>query len=375
MPELDDESTTVSAAVPSIVVEAQEWRDLNMLFSAIAEASAGAGTPRDFMLALSFALQPVLPHDGIELLIPDTTGEQHYRLGLHGHGSLWADPALIISRDRFDSIRLFEAVGQALVRDGTTDPRGPIPLLTSVGGSEDPPRSLLAVQLKAVERPVGVLLLGSGGPGLYDESDLRLLDTVGSLVAARVDSFVLAWQLQLVRSQFEVMRHIPMHLSRIAEHLAGVPLLAEGTRRFVTEASALLPVNAIEFAVKLSDDARVAVVKPGVATALADLAQEPIEGTGVSRVVRGEIPYLLTSQSEPALSVLAVPLRVGGVIFGAMAMTAPGNDPFSRTDLAVAQQLADLIAPHFEIARRVPPPLFTPGWKRPSHRPDREKSS
>ena len=57
--------------------------------------------------------------------------------------------------------------------------------------------------------------------------------------------------------------------------------------------------------------------------------------------MRGQIPYLLTSQSDPALSVMAVPLRVGGTIFGAMAMTAPGTDPFSRTDLAVAQQLIE----------------------------------
>jgi len=45
-------------------------------------------------------------------------------------------------------------------------------------------------------------------------------------------------------------------------------------------------------------------------------------------------------------------------------MTSPGT-AFGRTDLAVAQQLADLVAPHFEVARRVAStPLFVPGWKR-----------
>lgn len=191
-----------------------------------------------------------------------------------------------------------------------------------------------------------------------------LLDTIGALIAPRVDVFVMDWQHQVLRGQFDMLRHIPMHLSRIAEELATTPLLGEATRRFVKSASELLPVNAIEFAVRLSNEGRVAVVKPGQATPLADLPQEPIEGTGVARVVRGEIPYLVSSQDSPPLSVLVVPLRVGGTIIGAMAMTSPGT-AFGRTDLAVAQQLADLVAPHFEVARRVAStPLFVPGWKR-----------
>lgn len=345
--------------------EEQEAHDLNALYSSVAEATAGAGTPRDFMLALSFAMQPLLPHDGLELIVGNETEDQHYRLGMHGHGPLWADPALILSREDFDPNRLFAGISQALIRDGDSDARGPLPRLTNVTGPDERSRSLMAVQLRVVERPVGYLLVGSAGPGLYDESDLVLLDTIAALVASRVLCFVVEWQYQVLRGQFDVLRHIPMHLSRIAEELATTPLLGEATRRFVQAVSALLPVNAVEFAVRLSNEGRVAVVKPGQTTPLADLPQEPIEGTGVARVVRGEIPYLLSSQETPPLSVLVVPLRVGGVVLGAMAMTSPGSTPFSRTDMAVAQQLADLVAPHFEIARRVASaPLFVPGWKR-----------
>lgn len=345
--------------------ESAEAEDLNALYRAVAEATAGAGTPRDFMLALSFAMQPLLPHDGIDLLVPSGSEDQHYRLGLHGHGPLWADPGLALGPEDFSPARLFGGISQALIRDGETDSRGPMPRLTNVSGPDETPRSLLGVQLRVVERPVGYLMVGSAGPGLYEESDLVLLDTVGALIAPRVHGFVLEWQHEVLRGQFDVLRHIPMHLSRIAEELATTPLLGEGTRRFVKSASALLPVNAVEFAVRLSNEGRVAVVKPGQQTPLADLPQEPIEGTGVSRVVRGEIPYLLSSQDSPPLSVLVVPLRVGGTILGAMAMTSPGSAAFSRTDLAVAQQLADLVSPHFELARRVATaPLFVPGWKR-----------
>ena len=126
--------------------------------------------------------------------------------------------------------------------------------------------------------------------------------------------------------------------------------------------------TALEFAVRLTDERRVAVVRPGAATPLADLPQEPIEGTGVAQVVRGELPYLLTAQDEGqgAVSVLVVPLRTGGRVLGAMAMTARGSESFSRTDMALAQQLADLAAPHLELARRsggLGGPIM-PGWRR-----------
>ena len=179
---------------------------------------------------------------------------------------------------------------------------------------------------------------------------------------------VFGWQYSVLRSQFDLLRHVPMHLARVAELLAGTPFLGEGSRLFVQLSAALLPVTALEFAVRLADEHRVAVVRPGAATPLADLPQEPIEGTGVSQVVRGDLPYLLTVQDEGQgpVSVLVVPLRSGGRVFGAMAMTARGTEPFSRTDMALAQQLADLAAPHLDLARRgggMPGPFF-PGWRR-----------
>ena len=188
---------------------------------------------------------------------------------------------------------------------------------------------------------------------------------------------VLAWQYSVLRSQLDVMRHVPMHLARIAELLALTPFLGEGSELFIQQAALMLPVTALEFAVRLTEEQRVVVVRPGSTTPLLDLSQEPIEGTGVAQVVRGEVPYLLTTQEETAgpVSVLVVPLRTGGRVIGAMAMTARGTAPFSRTDMALAQQLADLVAPHLDLARRGgnQPHLFTPGWKRPTYRTERER--
>jgi hypothetical protein len=99
-----------------------------------------------------------------------------------------------------------------------------MPELAHVTGGEEKARSLIGVQLRVVERPVGYFLLGSAGPGLYEENDLMLLDTIGALIAPRVDVFVMEWQHQVLRGQFDLLRHIPMHLSRIAEELATTPL-------------------------------------------------------------------------------------------------------------------------------------------------------
>jgi GAF domain-containing protein len=359
--------------------EARDQEREGELFEAVADAIGGAGTPRDLMLALSFALQPILPHDAYELLIPDSAGEHHYRLALHGHGPLWGDPALSLPTAVLDPARLLGEREGLIVSDASLSESTPVPELVTVRGPEEPPRSVIGVRLKVVERLTGYLLLGSAGPAMYREEDLELLDRVGALLAPRVDGIVLAWQHSILKSQLDVLRHVPMRLSKVAELLATTPFLGEGTKLFVEQASALLPVTALEFAVRLTDEHRVAVVKAGVTTPLADLPQEPIEGTGVAQVVRGEVPFLLTTQEDAPepMAVLVVPLRTAGRVFGAMAMTAKGLAAFSRTDMALAQQLADLAAPHLDLARRAagPPPPFIPGWKRPTLRPEKESGS
>jgi hypothetical protein len=353
--------------------EVREHSYEGAVFEGLSDAIAGAGTPRDLMLAISFALQSAIPHDSYDLLIPDASGEQYYRLGLHGHGALWGDPSLTIPRAHFDLERTFGEQGGLVLDDATNGATAPLPQFITVRGEEEPPRSVLGVRLRVVERAVGFLLLGSTGPGFYRQEDLALLDRVGALIAPRVESLVLAWQYNVLRSQFDLIRTVPMHLARVAELLASTPFLGEGCRLFVQQAAILLPTSQLEFAVRLNDEHRVAVVKAGSPTPLADLPQEPIEGTGVAAVVRGEVPYLLTAHDDDGkqVAVLVVPLRSGGRIFGAMAMKAQGSFPFSRTDMALAQQLADLAAPHLDLARRSAgsPPPFAPGWKRSSWRP------
>jgi hypothetical protein len=51
---------------------------------------------------------------------------------------------------------------------------------------------------------------------------------------------------------------------------------------------------------------------------------------------------------------------------GALVLTARGFGAISRDDVVQLQQLADIVAPHVELARRqatMPAPVL-PGWKR-----------
>jgi len=333
------------------------------LLAGLGQASTGAGTPRDFLLAVSYTLQALLPHDIIELLVPDATGERHYRLGSHGFGPLWVDPALVVEGDSFDPVALFQDRGSILI----ADTRGTSLERWALRGGADEPRSVIAVKLRVLERTVGYLVLGSLGEDFYEPEDLDLLDHVGALVTARVDAFVLLWHQQVLRTNLGLLRSLPVQLGKMGDTLATTPLLGEGTRLFARQLGGLLPAKRVEFALRLGDEARVAIVEPGDATPLADLPQAPIAGTLVGDVIRGTSPYVLTDQelgSGPE-SVIVVPLRAGGSVFGAMALTG-ALEVFTRGDVPLAQQLADLIAPHFDTLRRsgaVPPP-FSPGWKR-----------
>ncbi|HTS88830.1 MAG TPA: GAF domain-containing protein [Gemmatimonadales bacterium] len=365
--------SAVSAALAGAATErVRDRARRGDLLETLSDAIGGAGTPRDLMLALSFALQPVLPHDSYELLISDAADENCYRLGLHGHGPLWSEASLILPKAALDAGRLFESKDWVLIDDTLSAPETLMPEFITVRGPEGPPRSVVGVTLRVVERMVGYFLLGSGGPGFYSPQDSMLLDRVAALLAPRIEGLVTAWQCDMLRAQLDDLRSGPNYLSRATEVLASMAFLGEGSRMVVEEAMRLLPVSDVEFAVRLMDEHRVAVVKPGATTPLADLPQEPIEGTGVALVVRDEVPFLSRAEEgSGSPAVLVVPLRSGGRTFGAMALTCRLGSRFSGEDINLAQQLADLVAPHLDLARRGGGPAapYLPGWKRPTPGP------
>jgi hypothetical protein len=157
---------------------------------------------------------------------------------------------------------------------------------------------------------------------------------------------------------------VPQQLRRMSELLAERASGAATLREFAAEATALLPFYRMRFALRLGDESRVAMVVPGEERALADLPQIPVGGTSIARVLSGELPNAVAGGA--AEIDLVFPLRVAGQITGAMVLTTCGREDFGRAHLVLAQQVADLVAPHLELLRRAAllPPPFAPGWKR-----------
>lgn len=307
---------------------------------------ASGGPPRDFVHAMFDLLMPLVPHDRGEILIPGSAADQWYRLGEHTSGALWSDPALIIPNEDLNLDAMFGESDSLLVGDTRRDPRwGGWP-----GGLRDF-RSAAGVRLRAAGRRVGFLLVGGSGPDLFREQDIAVLQEAAALIGPRVENYVLSWHLQVVRNHLGTIRNVPVHLSRIAELLATAQDPGEGTRRFATEASTLLPFDLMRFALKLRDAATAVIVDPGETRPVSELPLVPVAGTALAQVIDGELPSALLARQHEAE--LIVPLRVAGEVIGALSLTTHGAAAYARTDLPHAQQLADVIAPHLELHRRI----------------------
>ena len=70
----------------------------------------------------------------------------------------------------------------------------------------------------------------------------------------------------------------------------------------------------------------------------------------ITRVIAGEAAHGVMGGGNEIE--LVFPVRAGGVIGGALILTTGAPDAFTRLHLAMAQQVADGIAPWVELLRR-----------------------
>jgi hypothetical protein len=331
------------------------------LLDGVAEAGAVGVTPPRFVAALSQALDPLIPHDRLELMLAGPGGGSHYRFGEHLGGPLWTDPSLVLEAKSLDLAGLAEPHGRVLLGDAGRDSRWPRGYFTVA----DPPgaelRAVVGARASGPTRLTSYLLLGSVGPDLYDEADAELLSRVATLIAPHVALLVE----QAARERGAPAEPVPPSpLLEISEALALGTDPKETTRRVAELAARLLPFDELHFALRLSEGDRVVLFDPGERRALPDLASVPVAGTALGQVLQGESPHhFALAQGEARL---IVPLRVAGRVHGALVLTAAPPAVLNRAHLDPAQRLADVIAPHLELLRRAAmlPPPFRPGWKR-----------
>jgi hypothetical protein len=312
---------------------------------------------------LSHALERLLPHDRLELLLSDPVLGRCYRFGEDAAGVPWADPSLTLGRDLLSFDGLADEHGLVLIGDTVRDERWPRGYFLAAEPAGAELRAVAGARSAGPDDLDAWLLAGSIGPDLYDIEDAELLARVGKLIAPKVAALARAGRERAARTPARDTA-IPALLIEVAETLAVATEPAEATRRVGEIASRFLPFDDMRFAIRLSEGDRVVLVAPGERRLLPDLPLVPVGGTALDRVLQGEIPSAFDLRGGEAR--LVVPLRVAGRVHGALVFTAEPPAVLNPAHTRAAQQLADVVAPHMELLRRVAllPPPFRPGWKR-----------
>ena len=332
------------------------------LVDAVVHAGAHAGTPQLYVAELGRALEPLLPHDHLELLVADRDGTRSYRLGEHAGAALWADPSLVIGREHLDLEALFGDHDTMLIADTYHETRWPRGYFTVEEPAGAEVRAVAGARVHGPRGLTAYLLAGSVGADLYDQADAALLGRVGGLIAAQVSVLVTPPAATAASPPAEPTEQPTVFDA--AELLATGVEFAETTRRVAGLAARLLPFDEMRFALRLSEGDRVVLLEPGERRPLPDLPLIPVAGTTLAAVLQGEIPHsFLLVQGEARL---IVPLRVAGRVHGALVLTAKHPAILREVHVRPAQQLADVIACHLELLRRTAlmPPPFLPGWKK-----------
>lgn len=331
------------------------------LLETVARGNREAPTPQRFIATLSQGLAPLLPHEHIELLVPDETTGGYFRLGEHAGGALWGDPSLIIDAEHLNIADIFGARSRLLVADTYEDERWPRGFLTASEPAGADIRALVGARLNLRGKTSAYLLVGSIGPDLYGEDDLELLVLLAGLIMPQIGGFIPAEQ---PAAQPAVPPPAPAPapaapaepepyaelLSRVAGLLATTADWSVVTQLVAGEAISVLPCDKLTFVLRVTGGERVVVLDPGERRPLSSLPLVSVAGTALARVLQGSLPCAF--EQHDAETRLSVPLRVAGRIHGVLTFSATAPKNLTERHVVPIQHLADIVAAHLELLRR-----------------------
>jgi hypothetical protein len=140
-------------------------------------------------------------------------------------------------------------------------------------------------------------------------------------------------------------------LFRIAGLLATTTDPAVATQLIAAEAATALPFDKLTFVLRMTQTDRVILVEPGERRPLASLPLVSVGESALALTLRGNLPCAFAHQNGE--SRMIVPLRVAGRIQGALIFSATAPNTLSERHVVTAQHLADIVAAHLELLRRV----------------------
>jgi hypothetical protein len=193
--------------------------------------------------------------------------------------------------------------------------------------------------------------VGSIGPELYSEEDVELLVLLAGLITPQIGGFLRTDELPApVLRPAERDPNADL-LFRIAGLLATTSDPAVATQLIATEAKTVLPFDKLTFALRVTQNDRVVLLEPGERRPISSLPLISVAGTALARVLHGELPCAM-GQSNGQFK-LVVPLRVAGRVHGALLFSAAPASGLTELHVLQAQHLADIVAAHLELLRRV----------------------
>jgi GAF domain-containing protein len=140
-------------------------------------------------------------------------------------------------------------------------------------------------------------------------------------------------------------------LFRIASLLATTSDPAVATQLIAAEAATALPFEKLTFVLRMTQTDRVVLLEPGERRPLASLPLVSVGESALALTLRGNLPCAFAHQNGE--SRMVVPLRVAGRIHGAMIFSASTPGALTERHVVTAQHLADIVAAHLELLRRV----------------------
>ncbi|HYF38964.1 MAG TPA: GAF domain-containing protein, partial [Gemmatimonadales bacterium] len=334
---------------------ARQQERMAAVLDALVAANGNSGTPQRFVAALSRGLASVLPHEHIELVLADSDGRRYFRLGEHPGGALWTDPSLVISADHLDLEKIFGSEPRLLVGDIYEDARWPRGFLTANEAGADV-RALVGAPVHLSGGGRCYLWVGSIGPELYGEEDADLMALLAGLIGPQVEAFVRGEaevapaQQQSHPPQPQGSAHADL-LFRIVGLLATTADPAVATQLIAAEAAHAIPFDKLTFVLRMTQTDRVVLLEPGERRPLSSLPLVSIEETALALTLRGNLPCAFAHHNGE--SRMIVPLRVSGRIHGAMIFSATSPKALTEQHVLTAQHLADIVAAHLELLRRV----------------------
>jgi hypothetical protein len=328
----------------------QQQERIAGLLKTVAQANRDAGTPQRFIATLSRGLAALLPHEHIELLVPDGAGARYFRLGEHPGGPLWADPSLTISAEHLHMASIFGSRSRILVSDTFEDDRWPRGFLLASEPAGAEIRALIGARLSFRRKSSAYLLVGSTGPELYGEPDVELLVLLAGLITPQIGGFLQAEESASGLAAPAEHDPYPELLFRIAALLATTSEWSVVTQLVASEAMAVLPCDKLTFALRITGGDRVVAFDPGERRPLSSLPLVSVAGTPLARILQGTLPCAFEQPSGETR--LTVPLRVAGRIHGALTFSAVAPKVLTEYHVVPVQHLADIIAAHLELLRR-----------------------